>query len=156
MKTFTFSVIHSVLPLVHVLVIQISPYLIRGRSLCVPFSRQHKCHFHCGLSVVFTTARHDLPSSAVSRFHAERLRRHPLWPFTVQEALSKPDASEWQRTMDAEVLSCLESNVWEPRNFGGWKKRALTMCFVLDRKGYGRERSPLLGRVLSSMATLPQ
>ena len=34
-------------------------------------------------------------------------------PLSVQEALTRLDATEWQRTIDEEISSCLKFGVWE-------------------------------------------
>ena len=64
-------------------------------------------------------------------------------PVSVADALSSPDAAEWQRAIDAEVASCIQFGVWEecdlPRG-----KQALPSRFVLERKRDGRYKARLV------------
>ena len=64
-------------------------------------------------------------------------------PTFVADALSRPDAAEWQRAIDDEVASCLQFGVWEecdlPRG-----KQALPSRFVLERKRDGRYKARLV------------
>jgi hypothetical protein len=61
----------------------------------------------------------------------------------VREALSQPDALEWLRAIDDEILACLAHQVWEP-----WElpqgKRALPTRFVLESKWDGRYKARLV------------
>jgi hypothetical protein len=67
----------------------------------------------------------------------------PLCPHTVREALSQPDALEWQKAIDDEILACLAHQVWEPCTLPQGK-RALPTRFVLERKRDGRYKARLV------------
>jgi hypothetical protein len=75
--------------------------------------------------------------------HLAEPRSHPLSPSTVQEALSGPDAAEWQAAIDEEVQACLAHNVWEPCKLPAGK-HALPTRFVLARKRDGRYKARLV------------
>ena len=64
-------------------------------------------------------------------------------PKSVREALSRPDAAEWQRAIDEEVASCLEFGVWTPVELPHGKQ-ALPSHFVLERKRCGRYKARLV------------
>jgi hypothetical protein len=67
----------------------------------------------------------------------------PLCPHTVWEALSQPDALEWQKAIDDEILACLAHQVWEPCKLPQGK-RALPTRFVLAHKRDGRYKARLV------------
>jgi hypothetical protein len=71
---------------------------------------------------------------------ATSLCSHALPLRTVAEALSRPDADQWQQAVEDEVKSCLEFGAWEPAE----GKQALPSRFVLDRKHDGRYKARLV------------
>jgi hypothetical protein len=64
-------------------------------------------------------------------------------PRSVAEALSRPDAAEWQRAIDEEVASCLQYGVWSECQLPKGKQ-ALPSRFVLERKRDGRYKARLV------------
>jgi hypothetical protein len=58
---------------------------------------------------------------------------YALPPRTVQEALKRPDASQWQRAIDDEITSCLKLDLWEATSMPEGNQ-ALPSRFVLDRQ----------------------
>lgn len=64
-------------------------------------------------------------------------------PLSVQEALARPDAAEWQRAIDEEIGSCLQFGVWEQSDLPDGKQ-ALPSRMLLERKRDGRYKARLV------------
>jgi hypothetical protein len=71
---------------------------------------------------------------------AETFERNPA---TVAEALSRPDAAEWQKAIDEEVAACLEYSVWSESEVPPGC-HALPSRFILERKRNGRYKARLV------------
>jgi hypothetical protein len=67
---------------------------------------------------------------------------HALPPWTVQEALARPDAARLQQANVDEITSCLEFDVWEATELPEGKQ-ALPSHFVLDHKRNGQDKARL-------------
>ena len=69
-------------------------------------------------------------------------------PATVQEALSRPDAEEWEQAIQSELTSLYERQTWEvvPLPKGA---RAVGCKFVLERKRDGRYKARLVAKGFS-------
>jgi hypothetical protein len=74
---------------------------------------------------------------------AESLCSHALPPRTVAEALSGPNAVQWQQTIDDETASCLVFCAWESVDLPQ-VKHVLPSRIVLDRKRDGRYKACLV------------
>jgi hypothetical protein len=82
---------------------------------------------------------HGRPATAA----ATSLCSHALPPRTEAEALSRPDADQWQQAIEDEVKSCLEFGAWEPADLPEGKQ-ALPSRFVVVRKHDGRYKARLV------------
>jgi hypothetical protein len=61
----------------------------------------------------------------------------------------RPDTSQWKQTIDDEITSCLEFDVWEAADLPEGKQ-ALPSRFVLDRKRDGRYKARLVAWDIAS------
>jgi hypothetical protein len=84
----------------------------------------------------------DMQARAMAASTAQCAPRDPD-PRTVAEALSRPDAAEWQRAIDEELGSCEEYEVWEEVELPPGKQ-ALPSRMVLERKRDGRYKARLV------------
>ena len=64
-------------------------------------------------------------------------------PRSIEEALQRPDAAEWQRAVEEEIAACLEYGVWSECELPPGKQ-ALPTHFVLERKRDGRYKARLV------------
>ena len=84
----------------------------------------------------------DMQARAMAASAAQSVPRDPD-PRSVAEALSRPDAAEWQRAIDEELASCMEYEVWEEVDLPPGKQ-ALPSRMVLERKRDGRYKARLV------------
>jgi Reverse transcriptase (RNA-dependent DNA polymerase) len=112
-----------------------------GRKGMQPEQPSHRA-FAGSAWAAFDADRSVMQHAAMAASDAQPAPREPD-PQSVAEALSRPDAAEWQRAMDEEISSCLEHEVWEEADLppGG---QALPSRLHLEIKRDGRKKARLV------------